>query len=131
MEYLNRTINKCNSDVEVVVAKGSECEEQDWELEALNELVEDVRGGGEEESITDMIDWKLFEGHGALFMILFMNIVSHILQMHPPSMSWLFRRAIHIRRPCFYLGTAHHCPLRARLNILLPLVECRNSASLK
>ena len=79
MEYLNRTVNKCNNDVEPVDAKGWECEEQDWELEALNELVEDVRGGGEEESITDMIDWKLFEGHGAYFMVLFMNIIPHIL----------------------------------------------------
>lgn len=49
--HLNRIVHEYNQD---------ECPER------VNDLVEDVRNGEEEENITDTIDWKLFEGLGEL-----------------------------------------------------------------
>lgn len=49
--HLNRIVHEYNQD---------DC------LERVNDLVEDVRNGEEEENITETIDWKLFEGHGEL-----------------------------------------------------------------
>lgn len=47
---------------------------QDIYGERVDELVEDVRCDEGEESITDTIDWKLFEGHGE-FRILCLHIL--------------------------------------------------------